>query len=175
MVELKDFKENGVAYLLENAYLGAIREPNIKEVIIQKVGRKYIKALNRAFQKQNDCEYGFISNDVGRSEYLCPTEKDARNILEKKELLMWFNTLSAIKNKLTLEQLRKIKIIAESYEKSITTKEFIKEFSVDEAYLDCWYIDSVSEYDNPVWTEEHISEMYNDFYILPRDIVDKLN
>lgn len=49
-----------------------------------------------------------------------------------------------------------------------------KEDAVDEGYLYDWYIHSVGEED-PVWTEQHISEMYNDFYILPRDVVDKLD
>lgn len=48
-----------------------------------------------------------------------------------------------------------------------------KYFDADTAYdsgtLHNWYIDSVSENDSPVWTEEHIDELINDFYIIPRD------
>ena len=48
-----------------------------------------------------------------------------------------------------------------------------KYFDADTAYdsgtLHNWYIDSVSDNDSPVWTEEHIDELINDFYIIPRD------
>ena len=53
---------------------------------------------------------------------------------------------------------------------SIINGDYISKYeSVDETYLTDWYISSVSEDDIPVWTEEHISELYNDFYIIPKD------
>ena len=42
---------------------------------------------------------------------------------------------------------------------------------VTEGYLTDWYISSVDSTDSPVWTEEHISELCNDFYIIPKDSV----
>ena len=49
-------------------------------------------------------------------------------------------------------------------------KEYI---SIDTAYdigtLDDWYINSVSQDDAPVWTEEHLEELLNDFYVIPKD------
>ena len=42
--------------------------------------------------------------------------------------------------------------------------------SVDEGYLTDWYISSVSADDSPVWTDEHISELVNDFYIIPKSV-----
>lgn len=32
-----------------------------------------------------------------------------------------------------------------------------------------WYISSVSPDDTPVWTEEHIEELLNNFYVIPKD------
>lgn len=31
-----------------------------------------------------------------------------------------------------------------------------------------WYISSVTD-DPPVWTDEHIEELFNDFYVIPKD------
>ena len=41
---------------------------------------------------------------------------------------------------------------------------------VDEGYLYDWYIHSVFGVNEPVWTEEHIKELYNDFIVIPRKI-----
>ena len=44
--------------------------------------------------------------------------------------------------------------------------------STDEAYdyntLACWYQNSVDE-SPPVWTDEHLEELLQDFYIIPKD------
>ena len=47
-------------------------------------------------------------------------------------------------------------------------KEFLEQEAYDHATLADWYISSV---DNtpPIWTEAHIEELINDFYIIPRD------
>lgn len=39
---------------------------------------------------------------------------------------------------------------------------------VDKAYLCDWYINSVAE-SEPVWTEEHVLELVNDFYVIPKE------
>lgn len=45
--------------------------------------------------------------------------------------------------------------------------------SLDAAYdigtLEDWYINSVSQNDIPIWTEEHLEELLNDFYVIPKD------
>ena len=38
---------------------------------------------------------------------------------------------------------------------------------VDKELLEDWYINSVSD-DEPVWTEAHIEELYNDFFLIPK-------
>ena len=44
---------------------------------------------------------------------------------------------------------------------------------IDRAYLSDWYINSVSESDIPVWTEEHLDELFNDFYLIPKENADE--
>ena len=53
------------------------------------------------------------------------------------------------------------KIAEEINEKAIS--------AVATGYLQDWYIASVSESDNPVWTEKHIYELARDFALLPRE------
>ena len=49
-------------------------------------------------------------------------------------------------------------------------KEYIeREAAYDMDTLYDWFISSVSENDNPVWTEEHLEELLNDFYVIPKD------
>lgn len=42
-----------------------------------------------------------------------------------------------------------------------------KEAAVDAGYLSDWYISSVDD-EPPVWTDAHIDELCNDFYIIPK-------
>ncbi len=44
-----------------------------------------------------------------------------------------------------------------------------KSKAVGEGYLQDWYISSVSEDDEPVWTEGHIEELAKDFIVIPKD------
>ena len=53
-------------------------------------------------------------------------------------------------------------------------KKYIQENAVDEGYLSDWYQSSIDNTEPPVWTDEHISEVYNDFYMIPREVVENL-
>lgn len=44
-----------------------------------------------------------------------------------------------------------------------------KNEAVDLVDLHDWYIASVLEDDEPVWTEAHIEELANDFIVIPKD------
>lgn len=44
-----------------------------------------------------------------------------------------------------------------------------KSEAVGEGYLQDWYIGSVSEDDEPVWTDAHIEELAKDFIVIPKD------
>ena len=46
----------------------------------------------------------------------------------------------------------------------------IKSLCVDEAYLSQWYQGSVDA-NPPVWTDEHIKELFKDFYLIPKDSI----
>ena len=49
-------------------------------------------------------------------------------------------------------------------------KEYIDlETAYDMDTLEDWYINSVSDNDTPVWTDEHLEELLNDFYVIPKD------
>lgn len=41
--------------------------------------------------------------------------------------------------------------------------------AMDESTLCDWYITSVPPKDEPVWTDRHIEELLNDFYVIPKD------
>ena len=40
--------------------------------------------------------------------------------------------------------------------------------AIDMNYLRCWYQDSVDETQEPIWTDKHIEELFNDFYLIPK-------
>lgn len=53
-------------------------------------------------------------------------------------------------------------------------KKFIEDNSVDEGFLQDWYQNSVLDTDPPVWTDGHIEEVCGDFYLIPKETVEKL-
>lgn len=54
------------------------------------------------------------------------------------------------------------------------TKKFILDNSVDDGYLHDWYQTSVLN-DEPIWTDEHLSELSGDFYLIPKEVVEQMN
>lgn len=53
-------------------------------------------------------------------------------------------------------------------------KKFIDEQAVGEGFLQDWYQNSVDDTQEPVWTDEHIAEVCGDFYLIPKEAVEKL-
>lgn len=49
------------------------------------------------------------------------------------------------------------------------------EKTMDKSTLCDWYITSVSPKDEPAWTDRHIEELLNDFYVIPRDDEERHN
>ena len=47
--------------------------------------------------------------------------------------------------------------------------EIIKNNAVSESYLQNWYQDSIDNTIQPIWTNEHIEELYKDFYLIPKN------
>ena len=52
-------------------------------------------------------------------------------------------------------------------------KDWLENNCADESLLQDWYQSSVDE-SNPVWTDEHISELMNDFYLIPKDNISEV-
>lgn len=50
------------------------------------------------------------------------------------------------------------------------TKEQKQHKPVDLSYLIDWYITSVDEKEQPVWTEEHLKELLKDFILIPKPL-----
>ena len=48
-------------------------------------------------------------------------------------------------------------------------KKNLLDTAYDFATLADWYISSVNEKDTPLWTVEHITELLNDFYLIPKE------
>ena len=44
-----------------------------------------------------------------------------------------------------------------------------KDAAYDYATLSCWYQSSIDETHPPIWTDEHLDELLNDFYVIPND------
>lgn len=40
--------------------------------------------------------------------------------------------------------------------------------AIDMYYLSCWYQQSIDETQEPIWTDKHIEELFNDFYLIPK-------
>ena len=60
--------------------------------------------------------------------------------------------------------------------KDLLVKAFEKvvgEYSTDYSTLYDWYITSVSQHDEPVWTDKHLKELMSDFYLIPKDVSDR--
>ena len=51
---------------------------------------------------------------------------------------------------------------------------FIDDNAVDEGFLQNWQQDSVSETDTPVTTDEHTAELHGDFYLIPKEVSDRM-
>ena len=57
----------------------------------------------------------------------------------------------------------------EAHQIAIQSMQIIEKEPVDRGYLDDWYVSSVSELDTPVWTTEHLDELFKDFILIPKD------
>lgn len=44
------------------------------------------------------------------------------------------------------------------------------EASVSMGYLQNWYQDSIDETEEPIWTDKHLEELFEDFYLVPKRV-----
>lgn len=61
-----------------------------------------------------------------------------------------------------------------SKEEALIVKKFFDNHAIDIGHLYDWYQLSIDETVPPIWTDEHIEELNNDFYLIPKEIVDTL-
>lgn len=85
-------------------------------------------------------------------------------ITKFRKYLAW-DVLLAFENKQTVAKLKG--------GKDMNLKNWLENNCADEGLLQDWYQSSVDE-SNPVWTDEHISELMNDFYVVPKDSISKV-
>lgn len=50
-------------------------------------------------------------------------------------------------------------------------KEYVMVNAVDEAYLREQYMQPSDKGEPPVWTNGHLAEVYNDFFMIPREVI----
>lgn len=82
-------------------------------------------------------------------------------ITKFRKYLAW-DVLLAFENKQTVAKLKG--------GKDMNLKNWLENNCADEGFLQDWYQSSVDK-SNPVWTDEHISELMNDFYVVPKDSI----
>ena len=47
-------------------------------------------------------------------------------------------------------------------------KILVESLSVSRGYLTDWYQQSIDETQPPIWTDEHLDELFKDFYLIPK-------
>lgn len=65
----------------------------------------------------------------------------------------------------------KEKLIKTDTSEKHKARDFVTENSVDKGFLQDWYQASVLD-NPPVWTDEYITEIVGDFYLIPKEVVD---
>jgi hypothetical protein len=111
-MDIKDFKVNQSVFVL-NMHIGRLREPDITEDRVVKIGKKYLYASNGRKYKNTENPYALTEHDSCRGgTLLCPTRTAAESRLEEYNLRRWINKISWNESKgFTLEQLRQVKQI----------------------------------------------------------------
>lgn len=123
---------------------------------------------NLMFRKYSDVfEEAVSNNQVGIA--LKPKVSTEDLIIRFRGYLA-FDVLLAFENKQTVAKLKGEK---EKEKKDMNFKDWLENNCADEGFLQDWYQSSVDK-SNPVWTDEHISELMNDFYVVPKDSISKV-
>lgn len=82
-----------------------------------------------------------------------------------EELADWLEELKHYKDLEKQGRLLVLPCKVGKYEKRLVNLEK----AMDESTLYDWYVTSVVQKDTPVWTGEHIEELLNDFYVIPKE------
>ena len=117
MITIKDFKTGEPCYIVEKSY-GRGKNLEVKEAVVEKVGRKYVTAncpWERKYENFN-ADYLMEATSYGSSSYLFPSKKAVEEYVEKEELIRFLNRLNSYHyERCSLEDLKKIMEILKKY------------------------------------------------------------
>lgn len=112
-VTIKDFKVGQKIAVLV-LHHGTNKEKELYERTVSRIGRKYVvddrdvKYCQNSYLKEGLVE----SCECGERAYIFPKMEDAKDYIEKHELMIWFSRISSKDTrKYSLQQLRKVKEI----------------------------------------------------------------
>lgn len=142
MITVKNFKAEKEAYLVKDE-IGWHKETTIETVMVKKVGKKYVFVENGPYERKfMEYKSDFFLECVtyGSPAILFPTEMDAKNYVEKREITKQLARMTERDaSEYSLEQLRAVRMILAGdkeliYGKECTEKikELVKEFKQQE-------------------------------------------
>lgn len=112
-VTIKDFKVGQkIAVLILNH--GRNKEPELYERIVSRIGGKYVvDDRGVKYCQESYLEEGLVEScEYGERAYIFPRMEEAKDYIEKRELMIWFLRLSDKDiRRYSLQQLRKVKEI----------------------------------------------------------------
>lgn len=112
-VTIKDFKvgQKIAALILHH---GRNKEPELYERTVSRIGRKYVvDDRDVKYCQESYLEEGLVEScEYGERAYIFPKMEEAKDYIEKYELMIWFSRISSTDTrKYSLQQLRKVKEI----------------------------------------------------------------
>lgn len=114
MVTIKDFTVGEPCYVCEKSY-GRGKNLEIKEAVVEKVGRKYVTVSCPWERKYENFNADYLM-EASSSSYLFSTKKAVKEYVEKEELIRLLNRLDSYHYKrCSLEDLKKIMEILKKY------------------------------------------------------------
>lgn len=112
-VTIKDFKVGQkIAVLI--LHHGRNKEPELYERTVSRIGRKYVvDDRDVKYCQESYLEEGLVEScEYGERAYIFPKMEEAKDYIEKYELMIWFSRISSTDTrKYSLQQLRKVKEI----------------------------------------------------------------
>lgn len=115
MITIKDFTVGEPCYIVEKNY-GSGKNLEVKEAVVEKVGRKYVTANCPWERKYENFNADYLMESYGSSSYLFPSKKAVEEYVEKEELIRFLNRLNSYHYECcSLEDLKKITEILKRY------------------------------------------------------------
>ena len=112
-VTIKDFKVGQKIAVLRMHCIRS-REAELYERTVSRIGRKYVvDDRDVKYCQESYLEEGLVEScEYGERAYIFPKMEEAKDYIEKHELMIWLSSLSdTVIRKYSLQQLRKVKEI----------------------------------------------------------------